>query len=97
MASSRLTIIAQLISEQYMVELHSLPGQDTIFMYLADYVNTLSPIWYTLDNNTRPGFYIYTLERSFCLMFNILIDTRHISRCVIRLLLHFGLYYMHIR
>ena len=44
MASSPLTIILQLISEQYMVELHSLPGRYTIFWYLADYVNTLSPI-----------------------------------------------------
>ena len=44
MASSPLTIIPQSISEQYMVELHSLPGRDTIFWYLADYVNTLSPI-----------------------------------------------------
>ena len=44
MASSLLTITPQLISEQYMVELHSLSGRDTIFGYLADYVNTLSPI-----------------------------------------------------
>ena len=44
MASSPLTIIPQLISEQYMVEIHSLPGRYTIFTYLADYVNTLSPI-----------------------------------------------------
>ena len=44
MASSPLTIILQLISEQYMIELHSPPGRYTIFRYLADYVNTLSPI-----------------------------------------------------
>ena len=44
MASSPLTIILQLISEQYMVELHSLSGRYTIFRCLADYVNTLSPI-----------------------------------------------------
>ena len=44
MTSSPLTIILQLISEQYMVELHSLPGRYTIFRYLADYVNTLSPM-----------------------------------------------------
>ena len=31
-----------------------------------------------------PGFYIYTLERSFCLMINIMIDIRYISRCVIQ-------------
>ena len=44
MASGPLTIILQLISEQYMIELHSPPGRYTIFRYLADYVNTLSPI-----------------------------------------------------
>ena len=44
MTSSSLTIILQLISEQYMVELHSLLGRYTILGYLADYVNTLSPI-----------------------------------------------------
>ena len=62
MASSPLTIILQLISEQYMVELHSPPGWYTIILYLADYVNTLNPIWLTLDNNTNPsGFsHIYT-------------------------------------
>ena len=62
MASSPLTIILQLISEEYMVELHSPPGRYTIILYLADYVNTLNPIWFTLDNNTNPsGFsHIYT-------------------------------------
>ena len=62
MASSPLTMILQLISEQYMVELHSPPGRYTIILYLADYVNTLNPIWLTLDNNTNPsGFsHIYT-------------------------------------
>ena len=95
MASSPLTIILQLISEQYMVELHSLPGRYTIFWYLADYVNTLSPIWFTLDNNTNPsGFsHIYT-RRSFCLILYISIVIRHIPRCVIRHLLHFGLSYI---
>ena len=59
MASSPL-LLPQLISEQYMVELHSLPGRDTIFRYLSDYVNTLSPIWYTLVNNTNPsGVFTY--------------------------------------
>ena len=45
-----------------MVELHSPPGRYMIFLYLADYVNTLNPIWFTLDNNTNPsGFsHIYT-------------------------------------
>ena len=33
----------------------------------------------------RPGFYIYTLERSFCLIFNIMIDIQQVSRCVIQI------------
>ena len=67
MASSLLTITPQLISEQYMVELHSLPGRDTIFGYLADYVNTLSPIWYTLDNNTNPSGFLHIYTRNVLL------------------------------
>ena len=67
MASSPLTIIPQLISEQYMVELHSLPGRDTISRYLADYVNTLSPIWYTLDNNTNPSGFLHIYTRKVLL------------------------------
>ena len=47
-----------------------------------------------ITTQIRPGFYIYTLERSFCLILNIMIVIRHIPRCVIRLLLHSGLYYM---
>ena len=45
-----------------MVVWHSLPGRYTIFRYLADYVNTLSPIWYTLEYNTNPSCssHIYT-------------------------------------
>ena len=39
----------QLISEQYMVELHSPPGRYTLTSYLADYVNTII-------TQIRPGF-----------------------------------------
>ena len=70
MASSPLTIILQLISEQCMVELHSPPGRDTIFRYLADYVNTLSPIWYTLDNNTNPSGFLHIYTRKVLLPHN---------------------------
>ena len=45
----------------------------------------------------RPGFYIYSLERSFCLIINIMIDIRHISRCVYRYSSQSGLYYMWLR
>ena len=48
-----------------------------------------------ITTQIRPGFHIYTLERSFCLILNIIIVIRHIPRCVIRHLLHLGLWYMH--
>ena len=100
MASSPLTIILLLISEQYMIELHSPPGRDTIFRYLADYVNTPSPIWYILDNNTNPSGFLHIYTRKVLLphIKHLIIKIiRHIPRCVIRLLLHLGLYYMRIR
>ena len=33
----------------------------------------------------NPGFYIYTLERSFCLIINIMINIRYISRCAMQI------------
>ena len=42
-------------------------------------------VLHAITTEIRPGFYIYTLERSFCLMINIMIDIRHISRCVIQI------------
>ena len=56
-ASSPLYLIRQLISEQYMVELTSPPGRYTLTSYLADFVNTLILLWYTLDNNTNPSWF----------------------------------------
>ena len=47
-----------------------------------------------ITTQIRPGFHIYTLERSFCLILYIIIVIRHIPRCVIRHLLHFGLSYI---
>ena len=52
---------------------------------------------HVITTEIRPGFYIYTLERSFCLMINIMIDIRHISRCVIQISSQSGLYYMRLR
>ena len=49
-ASSPLYLTLQLILEQLMVELHSPPGRYTLILYLADYVNTLILLLYTLDN-----------------------------------------------
>ena len=40
---------------------------------------------HVITTQIRPGFYIYILERSFCLMINIMIDIRYISRCVIQI------------
>ena len=71
MASSPLTIILQLISEQYMVELHSPPGRYTIILYLADYVNTLNAIWLTLNNNTNPSWFSHIYTRKVLLPHSI--------------------------
>ena len=40
---------------------------------------------HTITTEIRSGYYIYTLERSFCLIINIMIDIRYISRCVIQI------------
>ena len=84
MVSVRPTTIAQLISEQYMVVSHSPTERDTILLYLADYANTLHEIHF-ITTQIRPGFHMYVLERSFCLIVNIIDNIRHTSRCVIRL------------
>ena len=47
-----------------------------------------------ITTQIRPGFHIYIVERSFCLILYIIIVIRHIPRCVIRHLLHFGLSYI---
>ena len=52
---------------------------------------------HVITTEIRPGFYIYTLERSFCLMINIMIDIRYISRCAIQISSQSGLYYMRLR
>ena len=77
-------IMLQLISEQYMVELHSPPGRYTIILYLADYVNTLNPIWFTLDNNTNPsGFsHIYTRKVLLSHIIHYHHDPTYSSLCI---------------
>ena len=67
MVSVQPTTIAQSISEQYMVVLHSPIGRDTIFVYLADYANTLSPTWNTLYNNTNPSGFSHIHTRKVLL------------------------------
>ena len=44
--------------------------------------------YYDKHTNTteiRPDYYIYTLERSICLIINIMINIRYISRCVMQI------------
>ena len=40
---------------------------------------------YFTTTQINPVFYIYTLERSFCLIINIMINIRYISRCVMQI------------
>ena len=86
MVSVRPNTIAQSISDQYVIVLYPLTERAMIKWYLADMRIhwVLHEIHFT-TTQIRPGFYIYTLERSFCLMINIMIDIRHISRCVIQI------------
>ena len=48
-----------------------------VYINLGEYTNIL--VLYdkhTITTEIRSGYYIYTLERSFCLMINIMIDIR---------------------
>ena len=40
---------------------------------------------HSITTEIRSDYYICTLERSFCLIINIMIDIRYISRCVIQI------------
>ena len=40
---------------------------------------------HTITTEIRPDYYIYTLERSICLIINIMINIRYIPRCVIQI------------
>ena len=40
---------------------------------------------HTITTEIRSGYYIYTLERPFCLIINIMINIRYISRCVMQI------------
>ena len=91
MVSVRPTTIAQLISEQYMDVLHSPTERDTIFLYLIMRIHRVLHEIHFKATQIRPGFHIYVLERSFCLIVNIINNIRHTSRCEIRLCSHSGL------
>ena len=98
MVSVRPNTIAQSISDQYVIVLYPLTERAMTKWYLA--VMRIHWVLYEIHFTTtqiRPGFYMYTLERSFCLIVNIMIDIRHISRCVIQISSQSGLYYMRLR
>ena len=86
MVSVRPNTIAQSISDQYVIVLYPLTGRAMIKWYLA--VMRIHRVLHEMHFTTTqidPGFYIYTLKRSFCLMINIMIDIRYIFRCVIQI------------
>ena len=78
--------ITQSISDQYVIVLYPLTERAMIKWYLP--VMRIHWVPYEIYFTTTqidPGFYIYTLERSFCLTINIMINIRYISRCVIQI------------
>ena len=93
MVSVRPNTIAQSISDQYVIVLYPLTERAMIKWYLADMRIhwVLHEIHFT---QIRPGFYIYTLEWSFCLIVSIIINIRYTSRCIIGLCSHSGLYWL---
>ena len=83
---------AQTILEWYMVVGHSLIERVTIFLYLTvQEHNRVLDVIHSKSTQIRPDFYIYTHERSFCLIVSIIINIRYISRYIITLWSHFGL------
>ena len=72
---------AQTISEWYMVVWHSLIERVAIFLYLTVQEHNWVPhVIHFKSTQIRPDFYIYTHERSFCLIVSIIINIRYISR-----------------
>ena len=55
-----------------------------VYIDLGEYTES-SYDKHTITTEIRSGYYIYTLERSFCLIINIMIDIRYISRCVMQI------------
>ena len=86
---------AQTISERYLVVGHSLIERVTIFLYLTvQEHNWILHVIHFKSTQIRPDFYIYTHERSFCLIVSIIINFRYISRCVLQISSQSGLCYM---
>ena len=85
--------IAQSISDQYVIVLYPPTERAMIKWYLADLRIhwVLHEIHFT-TTQIDPGFYIYTLERSFCLLVSIIINIRYTSRGPMGLCSHSGLY-----
>ena len=55
-----------------------------VYLDLGEYTES-SYDKHTITTEIRPDYYIYTLERSLCLIINIIINIRYISRCVIQI------------
>ena len=74
-----------------MVVGYSLTERVSILLYLT--VHEHNWVLYVIHFNItqiRPDFYIYTHERSFCLIVSIVINIRYIFRCITTLCSHFG-------
>ena len=92
MVSVRPNTITQSISDQYVIVLYPLTERDIIKWYLADMrIHWVLHEIHFITTQIHPGFYIYTLERSFCLIVSIIINIRYISHCIIGLCSHSGL------
>ena len=93
MVSVRPNTIAQSISDEYVIVLYPLTERAMIKWYLA--VMRIHWVLHEMHFTTTqidPGFYIYTLERSFCLIVSIIINIRDTSRGLLGLCSHSGLY-----
>ena len=85
--------IAQSISDQYVIVLYPLTERAMIKWYLADMrIHWVLHEIYITTTQIDQGFYIYTLERSFCLIVSIIINIRYTSRGPMGLCSHSGLY-----
>ena len=92
MVSVRPNKITQPISDQYVIVLYPLTERAMIKWYLADMrIHWVLHEIHFITTQIHPGFYIYTLERSFCLIVSIIINIRYSSHCIIGLCSHSGL------
>ena len=97
MVSVRPNTITQPISDQYVIVLYPLTERAMIKWYLADMrIHWVLHEIHFITTQIHPGFYIYTLERSFCLIVSIIINIRYSSHCIIGLGSHWVLHDIHV-